>query len=155
MLALLEFFWDAWPEGETPPAASVSATAVVVLSGGSGKSKEVDWVVNPAFEQRAPEDFWRVRESFLKRLKADAERVVPHERVLETVTRLGKGLPDAQAIAETVAQRERAYRAARAAETAAELNQLAEAIIGLSSKLAGQIQSRQDEEDVLMLLLVV
>lgn len=155
MLALLEFFWDAWPEGEPPPVVSATATAVAALSGGSGKSKEVDWIVDPAFEPRAPEEFWTVREQYLKRLKAEAERMVPHERVLEAIAQLDQGIPAVQAIAETVAERERSFRSAEAARTAAELNQLSETILGLTKKLEGQMQLREDEETALMLLLVI
>lgn len=153
MLAIWEFFWDPWPAGEPEPPPS-TATAVAVVGLGSKKSKEIDWVVDPALEPRTPEDFWMIREKYLERLRADSEEVVPHEIILEAVGQLDQGIPAVQAIAEVVAQRERAYRAAEAARTTAELNAEATKIITLTQKIA-KLKMQKDEDDAILMLLMV
>lgn len=136
-------------------SASVAVVSVYIGAGGGHRKNEgIDWAVDPALEQRTPEEFWSVREQYLKWLKATAEGVVPHERVLEAVAHLDQRVPAVQAIAETVAQRERAFRTAEAARTADELKQSAERVLALSEQLAEKLRM-QDEEDILMLLLVI
>jgi len=139
-------------------AAFAVGGQVVVLdssvSDSGGEATPVYVGAGGGHAKRASEDFWEIREEYLKRLKAEAEEVVPHETVVEIVTALDQGIPAVQAITEAVAQRERAYRAAEAARTTAELNAEATKIIRLTQEIA-KLKTQKDEDDAILMLLMV
>lgn len=153
MLAVWEYFWDEddWVQAPEAPAVVPDSTT----DQGSKKGENVDWPVDPWLEPRLPEHLWEAREQHLKRLKAESERIVPHEIILQAIAGLAEGIPDVQAIAETVASRERAFRTAQAARGTAELNEAAAQVLSLTKRLAVQVKERQDEEDLLLLLMVL
>lgn len=151
MLALLEYFWDAWPAGEPPPPPPESATAVT--SGGSGPHRVFPDGYVPALEPRIGEDFWEVRKEYLKRLREESEEIVSHEELVGKLAGLAEGIPEATAVAEIVAERERAYRAASVASTRKELQAQAAKITALTMQLVAQ--RTRDEEDILLILLLL
>lgn len=141
MLALWEYFWD-WGAGG-------SASAVVVLSiptsGGGGEMR-----VYP-FDM---EQFFEVRELYLKRVYSAVEKETPSEIIREKLADLANQGDDGKVVANLVADRERAYRAAQVAQTAKELKGQAATITRLTLQLA-EINARRDMDDQVILLLLL
>lgn len=154
MLALREFFWGVWPNaGGGSASATATASAVVVLSlptaGGGGKLKLYPDQTEPALEE-----FWEVREEYLRRVHSVAEEVIPHAIVSERTRNLNPDDDRGQEFAMLVANRERAYQAARIAETQQELEGHAAVITKLTLQLAQIEATRQLDDEVILLLLL-
>jgi len=150
MLGIWMYDW-AWP-GETPAPEPAPAAVTTRLGSKKAKGPFPNQEREPALHA-----FWEVREAYLKRIHNVVEEELPHETVVEELAGLAEGLPEAKAIAEVVAERERAYRAATSAATLGELKREAGRITDLTMKIVKLREQRrrneEEEEEILILLM--
>lgn len=150
MLALREFFWGKW--NGVPVSATATASAVVSLlvpGAGSGKMR-----LFPDNSEPALEEFWEIREEYLKRVFSVAEKDVPDATINEAISDISTDNAIREDIASIGKARQQAYVAARLAENRQELEAHAATIAKLTIQLSELTAIRQIDDEVIFLLLL-
>lgn len=152
MLAIWEYFWTEadWTPGSASATATVSVSTVttIISAGGGGPM-----IVVSSEPEIALEEFWEVREKYLKRIHSAAEKEIPIADVIETLKIQDDTDNQAKAFAQVVADRERAYRLAQQAESIDQLEAQASAIAKLTVELA-EMKAKRDQDDIILILLL-
>ena len=136
MLGLWEYFWDTTAWVPAPPPALPEANEP--RGSGKGRGKFV-------WEETADEEFWRVREEYLR------SKLPPEEEIRKDAVEV-QSLSETHKLAKLATERLNEYIKAQNAKTIQEL----ETRSAIIQELTGQIinlKAQYDEEAILILLL--